>query len=1275
METIIRPDQRNATTNGRENRSFPRYALRLDASLQWASGNSAACEIRNFCIGGMFVVYKLPADQAILDSTAFPGVGETVTICCTVPSADNGAELTFDARIRRTDLRSSGLAFVNPDLAALGVIQNFASQFQALESNDQALRQTEPDVAGEVRVTTESAVLAITQACKLAVLETAEPMLDSTLTRIATQLYEKSGEAADFQTQNQYYTAYNAAKNSKDTLINAILGAINERLCNIKPPFNTSQAAAGAPDPELTLIEDDVLEDWLAASDAANVVETKYSQPLSLLEEGLSILFSERVNADTNPYGPQLFLDAFHDTIKDLEFDPLANKICYTCFKEVLVEKSGPLYEQLNTVLSENGISPLSEDRAKPQHRASAAQQDPHCAAQDDQPPENAFKKSTAEESEAIIDEPIPPSTTRDNSDDAPASSAPLTPTDVADKDSPEQTQTAAMSRPVAHQENGDATAERSDNVRENSGPQATVATNSASASDEADLFKVVRELLDLRKVLKQQTFDPDSGPLPTQLGSQQRIAAEDAITRTSLSPTDHVYETNEVVSAISSLQSKYDTSEVADSVLQNVRAHIQDQLATATPDDVAKQISVHDTDVMDVSDGLFNAMLEDPLVADSVKPWIKRLKLPIVKVALEDNSLFLDKTHVIRDVINRISQLEFYREDETSSRQDGLKNIMDGLIDKANKEFDGTNQVFHNMLKQLDRLSKIQNQSYTENLKDVRKACAQEKPAPATEEYTDAQRERLADDEWEMWLKRARRISEGDWVHFKLDDTKSKKLRVAWIDPDKEVFVFVNYLGLKNKTLGIQDLALNLYHGRVVPLDSVDDPAMDRAQLSMLQSLHEQLLHETTHDQLTGLVNRREFERLLSDAVASTKHDGSRHALCFIDVDNFSVVNNSCGYAGGDKLLTELASKMQQTLGEQGVLARLGSDEFGMLLENCILDEALDIAEQQIKAIADFRFEWEETSFSIALSIGLVPINSQSGTTTELLQAAESSNAIAKDAGGNRLQVYHAGHARVSHRNEMMKWVGIIDKTLETDSLELRCQRIEPINSEAGALPHYETLLSVLDDNNRPVAPERFIQAAEWYGRMPSVDRWVVRHVFQWLANHQKAFVNTAGVTINLSGQSLADDTFLAFLFDEMKKTQVPREKICFEITETVGISNLSDAAEFIQHIKTTGCKFALDDFGSGMSSYGYLKNLPVDYLKIDGTFIKNIEIVPSDYAVVKSVCEVAHFMDKKVVAEYVESENTLNLLRDIGVDYAQGYFIEKPISLDDMFKTIKEK
>jgi EAL domain-containing protein (putative c-di-GMP-specific phosphodiesterase class I) len=358
----------------------------------------------------------------------------------------------------------------------------------------------------------------------------------------------------------------------------------------------------------------------------------------------------------------------------------------------------------------------------------------------------------------------------------------------------------------------------------------------------------------------------------------------------------------------------------------------------------------------------------------------------------------------------------------------------------------------------------------------------------------------------------------------------------------------------------------------------------------------------------------------------------------------------------------------LQDAVGDRGVVARLGSDEFGVIVKNSSLEDSIDLANECIANIHEQGFKWADKNIAISMSAGLVPINAQSMGHENIMQEAEASCRVAKEIGGNRVQLYHADHTRLSKRSESIKWAAKVDEVIERGGFSLRAQRIVPVAYEAEDYAHYEILLNVFDTDGSPLPLDDFIHAAEVYNRMQAVDRWVITAAFNWITENEDYLGDISTFSINLSGRSVNDEDFADFLEEQIATSGVPTEYLCFEITETAGIENLSTAAEFINRIKESGCRFSLDDFGSGQSSYGYLKKLPVDYLKIDGMFVRDMANNDSDFAVVKSITEIGHFMGKYVIAEFVENQACLDLLREIGVDFAQGYGVEKPVMLNQL-------
>ena len=432
--------------------------------------------------------------------------------------------------------------------------------------------------------------------------------------------------------------------------------------------------------------------------------------------------------------------------------------------------------------------------------------------------------------------------------------------------------------------------------------------------------------------------------------------------------------------------------------------------------------------------------------------------------------------------------------------------------------------------------------------------------------------------------------------------------------------------------------------------------------------NLTQQLSYQATHDSLTGLVNRAEFERYLQRALRRAHTDGSEHALCYLDLDQFKIINDSSGHIAGDELLRQLAEVLKAKVRKSDLLARLGGDEFAVLVGHCTLEDAERVAEGLRIAISEYRFQWDRKSYAVGVSAGLVPITQLSVSMTEVLKAADAACYAAKDAGRNRIHIYREGDAELSKRYGEMRWVSRINEALETESYALRFQPIVPVSAENGSKWHYELLLSMRGKDGAMVSPGAFLPAAERYGLSVKIDRWVVSNAFSWLSTHPAELAQTGLCSINLSGPSISDKNFLGYVIDQLEATGVPADKVCFEITETAAITNLSSASRLISTLRGLGCSFALDDFGTGVSSFAYLKNLAVDAIKIDGLFVKDICNDPVSRALVKSINDMGHAMGKTTIAEAVESQDIFGELRRIGVDYAQGYGITPPRPLSTL-------
>jgi diguanylate cyclase (GGDEF)-like protein/PAS domain S-box-containing protein len=433
-------------------------------------------------------------------------------------------------------------------------------------------------------------------------------------------------------------------------------------------------------------------------------------------------------------------------------------------------------------------------------------------------------------------------------------------------------------------------------------------------------------------------------------------------------------------------------------------------------------------------------------------------------------------------------------------------------------------------------------------------------------------------------------------------------------------------------------------------------------------RKLEQKLTYQATHDALTGLTNRTEFESHLVE-VMRNMDEKTEHALCYLDLDQFKVINDTCGHLAGDQLLQNITNLLLQRIRKnEDTLARLGGDEFVLLIEHCTLEQASIVASQLCQAVRDYRYVFEGNPFTIGISIGVVPLTINSRNYQEIISKADTACFMAKEKGRNRVHVYRADDEEMVQRHGEMQVLTSITEAFDDDSFYLFYQPIVDIRNDSGICDHYEILLRMKDRDGNWISPGYFLPAAERYNVAHKIDRHVIRKTLNWLCDHPKQLEQLKSCSINLSGMSLNDDELFDFILEQFNITKVPPAKICFEITETAAISHLSGATGLIRELRELGCKTALDDFGSGMSSFAYLKNFEIDYLKIDGLFVRDILSDPIDDAMVKSINDIGHILGLITIAEYVENESILKRLNELGVDQVQGYFIAKPEPIENM-------
>ena len=1223
--------------SGKERRAYPRYPVSLNAQLIHSGQGTRSAIIKDYCIGGFYIELF---DAALLGQPASsftPKISEAINIVTNIQVDGVEKQLSFKTKVMRVEQDYIGVSFINPDLSAVQTLHKYAAKHKTTASDSEDFGTTQTTFNGK------SSAQVLTEAHELVAKELL-PLMAKFHNSISEHFFEAAKETFDLAKQNALFESLGVLEKDKNKITKLFVKSYETKIKEYSPEDVLHEEEAEEKNEisleSLSLVEEDELDNWLSISSIITNVDADHRDELSKIERRASALYQAKINKKNNPFGPALFAQAFQESLSETEIKHAVKLVCYTAFRDVYLSIAEKLYQSINQFFIDNDVLPKLKFKVKRSEDSSS-----NASSET----EEEFEEDIPEESSNDISSPSPRNQNFSNPRSSGASGTPNPngghATSVQD--------IMPANRGVESHVAGSSPTQGRDFVNSMHQQRSEDSIKDSGSPGILDVFSGIRGL--------QQNLDQVQAGVP----SDQLTSAPATPTLPNGGVAQH-FSPTDLLDALSSKQlAGYDYSSQSDSNQVDLKEKIQDILSSQDGAE-NKVISAREGQVIDVASNVFSSLMTDFQVAESVRPWIRQLEVPVLKMAIMDTNVFTDTSHVVRKVINKISELEVLADTDDTDEQEAVKRAFDWLVKVINEDFDGTPKVFERIAQQLDILIKIQDQAFDKNLKVVVDEFLQEDEDVVEGEVIDP--EDVVVDLEDEWARRVSRLEEGDWVLFDAFSETPTRLKVGWVARRKGKFVFVNVLGKKEKVLQAEELIELFKEGETLALDGAEEPAMDRAQYSMLQKLHKQLLFQSSHDQLTGLMNRREFEICLEKAIDDAKISNSKHALCYIDLDKFNVINTSCGYEGGDALIKEISEILKTHMSDNSALSRFSGDEFCFLLCGHGTDEALDVIENILQELNNYRFVWEEKRLSVAMSIGMILVKGHGQNVSKLLQDAEASCGVAKEIGGHRVQVYHEGNARLTKNSAAVQWASKIDKALDDDALHLRCQRIMPLANDDSYHDHYEILLGMTDELGEQSSLQEFINAAENYKRMADIDRWVIKTSFSWIAENRAHLDHVSSFSINLSGHSLNDLGLMEYVMTQMRNTNVPIGKICFEITETLGIANLSDASDFIKRFKTTGCQFSLDDFGSGMSSYGYLKSLPVDYLKIDGVFVKDMATNPNDYAVVKSISEIGHFMGKKIIAEYVQDDETIQLLQDLGVDYAQGYGIEKPRPLDDI-------
>lgn len=1182
-----------------ERRQYPRYQIELPGRIGVEGGDSHACQVHDYCNGGMLIALR--GDMGA--ETAF-AVGQGVALSTQLQTRPGRRAITIPATVRWVRGGYLGIAFAKPSQVIVDTLQEHDQLASAGSTSDgQANPRSEGRCLAKMRHVAQGALPAILR-----------EMLSQTL---ETLLEGVDRVSSDVERQQVYGDLTALEKLMKRDLL------IREVMAKALNPVQEPEERGKPHDDELSLVDTDEFERWLEASRASAQLESHYGEQLSNIGARLAVLrHGDSVGNLTVPFEPKHFTDGLKAVAEQLEFGPVTRGVLFDRCVQVLDQRLGPFYRELDEVLDAAGVpKPTTHpavQRSRQQQAANAAMQAETAAA-------------TADPSQTASGDVV------------------RTDANLVAVDAHALELLVARDRQLRESQARELLGNLSRSVESNQAMgewlQMIDTSLVAEAVDDPTFFQstgnplhaIVDALghLQLFRPTPERSADEDKlrrqisellAPL-TQGNADAQLLGDVAENMESLTrEQSELYQRN--------VERVVEASEGRDRV-RRAREAVTEELDKRY---AGRQVPAVVPELVDVG-------------------WRSVLELAWLNSVSHPNS-YAQQFDLLDDVVAHLGGQAVNTEAAVADRSRLLARICTELETAAFDPFRRT--------------------AVETRLRDELLGAGQvelvEMPALGDASETTGEPERpeqIPEPAWRQALATCAGLRLGDRIRF-IDSTDGDRfLRVAWIRSDRAVFTLVDHRGIRVRDIGLSDLAIGI-HQRDIRLDPVDGtPLSGLAVDQMLEAMEARLTHLASHDSLTGLMNRRQFHSALEKCLQESTGDDSAGALLWVDIDQFKLINDIHGYATGDRLLVAVSALLQQHADDM-TIAHLGADRFAVLAPARDVDAAAIWSEVLADAARRMPFDWNSRSTALTLSVGVVGLSPAESEPGEAIQAAEQALAAAKSAGGDQVHVYREDDPDIVAQRDSVKWVARVDEALVDGELRLRCQPIVPVRTGDGIAPHYEVLLGVADGSREALPIAEFIEAAERYKRMRAVDRWVTRSVFDWIATHRDMMPQLHGFAVNLSGQTASDPAFVDFVKEQFTRTAIDPDWISFEVTETAAVASLTGTAGIIHELKRLGCKVALDDFGSGLASYSYLKELPVDWLKIDGVFVRDIATDREDYAVVKPINDIGHFLGKKTIAEYVKDQPTLELIREIGVDLAQGFGISPPLLMDDLLPTL---
>ncbi|NMT62443.1 DUF1631 family protein [Marinobacter orientalis] len=1240
----------------KERRSSPRQPIKLAAQLDVGGGESLPCQIADFCAEGLFVRYSGETSRK-LDQVLARNTPELVV---RFRSPDGRKRHELHVSVMRRIEGAMGVAFSrsNPEAVNAMLEQCGANRNQGRSS---------------LRAPSDKVQFVLHQSAK-AVIQYIEPLMDACFVQMVTGLREAAQKAGNDQQANEFMDAAGQLQARQRVIWHQMARSLESPL---KP------APRGAPGAELSVVDKGEFEDWLTIRVMVTKADTQYRGDLLQLKLRLDKLGIANSTGHHNPLGPSLICESFHSGLSLFKAGREVEKACLKVFEKSVLMHLGPLYRELNNILVRHGVLPdldlskyLSEqvsvktgDGDKKSPVAPAAQaQETAAAVSEIQAPERRAEWSPGRNSSTEFRGYAAAAQTafatvknllgtlaasrQGRGDIAPVEFSPGA-RELSAGELQKQLQELQLQAATASPQQSPLRERVVERVRE-SGEHA-LGKEEQSTLDVVDRFfgSVVEsprlseyarsrmrqlEVPVLKVVMRDpQFFDDQDSPVRgvmnrlAQLGVkggrinpvvQRRI--DELVQRIA---TDFEQDTGVFESAVRELDGLIDRQNLV------YRRNVERVTAAA--------------------EGAQKVSESKQAVATVLEQKLAGRKVPKAVVSLLDGGW--------RDLLS----LTWIRQGQESPLWQDYLSVIDSLMTFAD-EPDNTVNLPELLRVIQDGLASISsNHMPSSQIRDELKQFLVRRPEsppdmvempPAKNE--DDRKQALSEREQrslQRWINRVQQLRTGDWLRDQEKPDEPQYIRLVWVARGFSRFVFVNHQGMRVVELDLEALAQQMRKGIIVPDSQYERPLVDESIDRMVRKVYDQLSWASTHDELTGLLGRREFERMLEQQLARREDE---RALVRLDLRQFRLLNDTAGYQAGDEALRMVADVLRSKVGDGMPLARLSGNEFALLLP---AESALEASREIVSAIEAMKFRFDSGSYHLSASAGLAPEMPALANAERWLKAAEVAMKEAKNRGHGKIMEYSLDaddHARQEQIAAKVANLG----DLNEERMLLRCQKIIPLHQRTTMASQYEILISMYDDTGNLITGKDFVRMAERYDRMQAVDRWVVGQMLDWLQDKAPDPEHMGGICINLSGHSLNDQQLMEFIYHKLSQKNAPIERIWFEITEASAINDIQGISGFIEEMKELGCRFCLGDFGSGPTSFQFMRSLPVDLIKLDSAFTSQLDTSETDRAMVKSMVDMAHYMKREVIASQVESRGVLDMLTSLGVDYAQGFVIEKP-------------